>query len=73
MSDAVERKIAQLESEKAVAEQLLFLVLDKVDEPVVIDLAYARDRIKDSVMIDMQLDEEAGTWTLQIVEIPNEL
>jgi len=69
MSEAAEQKIAELEQSKRVAEELLFLVLDHVGEPVVLDIEESKKEMKADRMIDLQLDAEAGTWTLQVVTI----
>lgn len=70
MSDeAVERKIAQLEQDKRVAEELLFLVLDHVDEPVVLNIEEAKSQMRADRIIDLDLNAEDGTMTLQVVTI----
>lgn len=68
-NEAVERKIAQLEQDKRVAEELLFLVLDHVDEPVVLNIEEAKSQMKSDRIIDLDLNAEDGTMTLQVVTI----
>lgn len=68
MSDeAVEQKIAQLEQDKRVAEELLFLVLDRIDEPVVLDVSESKKLSTKDRFIDIDIDVENDTWTLQVV------
>lgn len=69
--EAAEQKIAGLENELRVAQELLFLVLDQVGEPVVLNVAEARERMKNDRVIDLDLDEQADTWTLQVVDVPH--
>lgn len=69
MSDAAEQKIAHLEQELRVAQELLFLVLDHIDEPVVLDVEESKKAMKADRMIDLNLNDEDGTWTLQVVTI----
>jgi len=72
-SEIFEERIEQLEKEKQVAEELLFLVLDHVDEPVTLNVEEAKQRIKKDRRIDLDFNDEAGTWTLQVVTIEDEL
>lgn len=71
MSEAAEKKIADLEQELRVAQELLFLVLDEVGEPVVIDSDEAKRKSMTDRMIDLQLED--GNWVVQVVEIPSEV
>lgn len=71
MSDSAEKKIAELEGELRVSQELLFLVLDKISEPVVLSISESRERMKNDRVIDLDLDEQAGTWTLQVVDVPS--
>lgn len=68
MTNANER-VAELEKELRAAHELLYLVLDKVGEPVVLDIEESRERMSADRAIDLSLNEEAGTWTLGIKTI----
>lgn len=68
MTNADDR-VAQLENELRAAQELLYLVLDQIGEPVVINAEEARERMKAERAIDLSLDKEAGTWTLRVVGI----
>ena len=68
MTNADDR-VAQLEKELRAAHELLYLVLDKIGEPVVLDTEESRERMSADRAIDLSLDEEAGTWTLRIKTI----
>lgn len=71
MSEAVqgvlEGVIEKLEQDKSVAEELLFLVLDHVGEPVVLNIAEAKKRMQVGKRIDVDFDYDNGTCTLQVV------
>lgn len=76
-TDMYEEKIAALEAELAAAkkelrgtQEMLFLVLDEVNEPVVIPSKGLNDRITQDKMIAIELDEEAQEWTFK-VEVVN--
>lgn len=69
MSESAEKKIAELETELRVAQELLFLVLDHIDEPVVLDIEEAKAKIHEDRVIDLDLNEQSGTWTLQVVSL----
>lgn len=64
-----EEKISRLETELRAAQELLYLVLVEVDQPVVLNAAESRERMQEERVIDLSLDEEAGTWTLQVIEV----
>jgi len=64
-------EIEKLERELRVAHELLFLVLDYVGEPVVLDAHASKSVFKDDRMIDLDLNDEEGTWTLRVVTIAN--
>ena len=64
MSEEAASRVAGLENELRVAQELLFLVLDQMGEPVVLNVAEARERMNNDRVIDLDLDEQADTWTL---------
>lgn len=64
--------IEQLEQELRVAQELLFLVLDHIGEPVVLDIEESKKAIQPDRMISLDLDEEAGQWVVQVVTVPSE-
>lgn len=64
---------ATVEQELRVAQELLFLVLDEIDQPVILNVEEAREKMNKDRMIELELDEEAGTWTLFIKDIPQEV
>lgn len=70
MSDSVENIVAQLEQDKRVAEELLFLVLDYIDEPVVLNIEESKKRISNDRVVDIEFTPEEGTVTLQVAEVP---
>lgn len=65
-------EIEKLQQELRVAHELLFLVLDQIGEPVVLDAVAAKEAFKDDRMIDIDLDDENGLWTLQVVTISSD-
>lgn len=69
MNDYYDEKISNLEDELRVAQELLFLVLDEINAPVVIDAEAAKKKGSSDRRIDLDLDEKAGTWTLKVVTI----
>jgi len=64
--------IASLQKDKAVAEELLLLTLVSLGEPVVLDLAAAREVRAMDWAIDVRLNEEEGICTLQVVSKDDE-
>jgi hypothetical protein len=69
MSEAAEKKIAELEQRARVAEELLFLVLDTIDEPVSFDVDEAKAKMSSDRIIDLQLDDDHNLWTLQVITV----
>lgn len=69
MNDIYEEKIAKLEQELRVAQELLFLVLDELDEPVVLDIEESKAKAINDKRIDLDLNDKEGTITLQVVSI----
>lgn len=63
MSNTVE----QLERELLAAQEMLYLVLDAVGEPVRIPAAEAKTRIKNDHVIDVTLED--GTWVFSVKEV----
>lgn len=57
------------ERELLAAQELLFLVLDHIGEPVVLDMDSARERLTRDRRIDLDLDDKTGKWTLKVVTI----
>jgi L-alanine-DL-glutamate epimerase-like enolase superfamily enzyme len=58
-----------LEDELRVAQELLFLVLDYIAEPVRLDIDQARERMSADRRIDIDLDEQNNQWILSVVDI----
>lgn len=69
----VTNEIQQLKDELRVAQELLFLVLDHIGEPVVLDIATSREKIMADKAIDLQLDKATERWVLQVVNINEQL
>lgn len=72
-TDMYEEKIAALETELAAAkkelrgtQEMLFLVLDEVGDPVVIPAEGLNDRITQDKMIAIELDEASQLWTFKV-------
>ena len=65
----IQQTIQELEQGKRVAEELLFLVLDHIGEPVVLDVETSKKKLQKGVFIDLQLNEKTGKWTLRTVEV----
>lgn len=61
-----------LEDELRVAQELLFLVVNDVG-PVVLNIENSKEMMLGDKMIDMKLDTDAGTMTLSIVRISDEV
>jgi hypothetical protein len=64
--------VRELEKGKRVAEELLYLVLEKIGEPVELTSERLRGGIVGDKMIDLTLDNQRDVWTIKIVEVPNE-
>ena len=62
-------EMTRLEREVMAAQELLFLVLDHIGEPVVLDMEKARERMSRDRRIDLDLNEETGQWILKVVTI----
>jgi L-alanine-DL-glutamate epimerase-like enolase superfamily enzyme len=58
-----------VEDELRVAQELLFLVLDYIAEPVRLDIDQARERMSADRRIDIDLDEQNNQWILSVVDI----
>jgi L-alanine-DL-glutamate epimerase-like enolase superfamily enzyme len=58
-----------VEDELRVAQELLFLVLDYISEPVRLDIDQARERMSADRRIDIDLDEQNNQWILSVVDI----
>jgi hypothetical protein len=61
-----------LRKELTAAQELLYLVLDHVGEPVRLNVSKAREKMKSNRLIDLSLDEDGETWVIQVKEIPSE-
>lgn len=64
MSEETER----LERELLAAQEMLYLVLDAVGEPVRIPAAEAKDRIKPDHVIDVSLEDD-DVWVFSVKEV----
>jgi hypothetical protein len=58
-----------VEDELRVAQELIFLVLDYIAEPVRLDIDQARERMSADRRIDIDLDEQNNQWILSVVDI----
>lgn len=65
---SADEKIAELEKERLAVEEMLFLVLDTVGEPVVVSTEKMRGGTSDR-MIDITFDDEADAWVFKAVTI----
>lgn len=68
--DQVEELVAKneaLQRELIAAQEMLYLVLDEIGEPVRIHAASAKDRIRNDRIIDAELVE--GFWVFQTKEL----
>lgn len=66
---STEEENVNLRKELRASQELLFLVLDKIGEPVVLSVDESRDRMSTERAIDLALNEEDGTWTLQVIDL----
>lgn len=62
-------EIERLEQEARAAQELLFLVLDHIGEPVVLSIESVKERMKGNRRIDLDLNEEEGVWVLKVVDL----
>lgn len=69
MSEAADKRIEELERELRGTQEMLFLVLEAVVEPVYVDAQRVRDGIKGDKMIDVTLDEKAGEWVFSVKDV----
>lgn len=65
----MDETMTRMERELMAAQELLFLVLDHIGEPVVIDMETARKRLTQDRRIDLDLNHETNQWTLKVVTI----
>jgi hypothetical protein len=72
-TDMYEQKIAAVEDELAAVkkelrgvQEMLFLVLDEVGEPVNIPALELNERITKDKMISIELDEDTQLWTFKV-------
>lgn len=71
MRDEV-KDMSEHEKSRRVAEEFLFFVLDHIDEPIVVDIEEAKKSKINGRAIDVDFNIEAGTVTLQVVNVPDE-
>ncbi len=64
-----EATVESLGQELRAAQELLFLVLDQIGEPVVINIDEAKNVMKQERMIDLQLDDESNNWVVSVVKV----
>lgn len=62
-------EIERLEQEARAAQELLFLVLDQIGEPVVLSIESVKEKMKGNRRIDLDLNEEEGVWVLKVVDL----
>lgn len=72
MSETAEKRIEELERELRGTQEMLFLVLEAVVEPVYVDARRVKDGIQGDKMIDITLDEKAGEWVFSVKDVPSE-
>ena len=72
MSEIEEQKIAELERELRGVQEMLFLVLDEVVEPVQVPAAKVKAGIRGDKMIDITLDTDKEFWTFRVKDIVDE-
>lgn len=65
---SADEKIAELERERLAVEEMLFLVLDAVGEPVEVTVEAMHDNKSDR-MIDIQFDEVKNSWVFKAVTV----
>lgn len=58
-----------VEDELRVAQELLYLVLEQIGEPVELTSERLRNGISKDRMIDLELDNQRDVWVLRVVEI----
>lgn len=66
-SEAADAEIERLRQELRVAQELLAGVLFEVGEPVVLKVEDLDFNKQGDRFIDLQLDKQANTWTLELV------
>lgn len=71
-SEIWEEKVEALEKELRGTQEMLFLVLEAVVEPVHVDARRIKDGIKGDKMIDITLDENAGEWVFSVKDVESE-
>jgi hypothetical protein len=69
MSEAQDKKIAELESEVAAAQQMLYHVLSTVGEPVVVTKESLSHGIAGDTMISIEDNQEMDAFVFSIVSI----
>lgn len=71
-SEIWEEKVEALEKELRGTQEMLFLVLEAVVEPVYVDARRVKDGIKGDKIIDITLDENAGEWVFSVKDVGSE-
>lgn len=68
MSEAAEKRIAELERELRGVQEMLALVLNEVAEPVVVSKATMRSGLPDGaqIKIDDHIEEDAFVFSLEV-------
>lgn len=69
MSEAAEKRIAELERDLRGTQEMLFQVLYEVGEPVIVSKATLQEGIKGDKMIDIEIDEENDAFIFKVVNI----
>ena len=72
MDEAADYKIAELERELLGVQEMLYLVLDEVNEPVAISARRLKEEVSGDRMIDISMTEDEKFWVFSIKEVPSE-
>lgn len=73
LMESLERERDDLRRELRGVQEMLFLVLDTVGEPVQVPAEVVSNGIEGDKMIDITLDTDNLFWTFRIVEVPTDV
>lgn len=68
----LEEKVVELERAKRGVEEMLYLVLEEVGEPVQVEAAKMQEKVTADRAIDITLDSDGLYWTFRTLEIAND-